>query len=343
MYGSLSFFVSRKSIVSVIGVVVALLNNGSPEDGVFSGHHLNSRFSRILSAAKHGKEYDASGSGMPTVVSLFSYDKEDITSLLKEIYGEAEKLNMSDEEKIIKDINKYRMSCNYSAIPSVEEFGAVVYNKTDQELDAEFNDLDELSETFKDDVYNYWVRVMKNEENKFFETFDDLSTYYDTLKEENLILDNYKAQKLSQCISIVPPKAQKLLPELNQMFKDWVKNETLYKNEFGTLISSVKIAWRALTNYALYECKKIFIKNLDEVEDLEEEKSMEQEMETAEIKIEENTSEKKKAENTSEKKKQKIQVKRKKQKIQVKRKKQKIQVKRKKQKIQVKRKSRKYK
>ncbi|SOV23560.1 Plasmodium exported protein (PHISTb), unknown function [Plasmodium sp. DRC-Itaito] len=302
MYSSLRSFLSRKSILSVIGILVAFLNNGSVENGVFSEHGLNSRFSRILSSAKLGSEYDVLDLNMPSVVSVFSLGKEEMMSLLKEVYGQTKKANLSDEEKIIRDIKKYRISCNYSAIPYAEEFGVVVYNKTDKELDADLEGLNELSETFRDDAYNHWVRVMKNEENKYFETFDDLSTYYDKLKEENLILDNYKDQKINECITAVQTKAQKLLPGLTKIFEDWAKDQTLYKNEFETLICSVRIAWRALTNYTLYECKKIFVRNLDEVEKAEEEKkSKKKEEKTNENEKEEKTSEQKKEESNTKK------------------------------------------
>ncbi|ETW35640.1 hypothetical protein PFTANZ_03642 [Plasmodium falciparum Tanzania (2000708)] len=253
MYSALRSFLFRKSVVSVIGVLVALLNNECSEDGLFSSHYLNSRFSRILSSANNGNEYDILDLGIPSVFSVFSLSKEEMMTLLKDVYGKTKKVNLSDEEKIIRDIKKYGMSCNYSAIPYIDEFGLVVYNKIDNELDADFNDLDELSETFKDDAYNHWVRVMKNEESKYFQNFVDLSTYYDTLKKENLILDNYKEDKLNECRHIVPLKAQKLIPGLTKIFEDWTKNEILYKREFETLINSVRIAWKALTNYALYE------------------------------------------------------------------------------------------
>ncbi|EUT82888.1 hypothetical protein PFAG_03637 [Plasmodium falciparum Santa Lucia] len=256
MYSALRSFLFRKSVVSVIGVLVALLNNECSEDGLFSSHYLNSRFSRILSSANNGNEYDILDLGIPSVFSVFSLSKEEMMTLLKDVYGKTKKVNLSDEEKIIRDIKKYGMSCNYSAIPYIDEFGLVVYNKIDNELDADFNDLDELSETFKDDAYNHWVRVMKNEESKYFQNFVDLSTYYDTLKKENLILDNYKEDKLNECRHIVPLKAQKLIPGLTKIFEDWTKNEILYKREFETLINSVRIAWKALTNYALYEYEK---------------------------------------------------------------------------------------
>ncbi|EUR69486.1 hypothetical protein PFBG_03700 [Plasmodium falciparum 7G8] len=254
-----------------------MYNNECSEDGLFSSHYLNSRFSRILSSANNGNEYDILDLGIPSVFSVFSLSKEEMMTLLKDVYGKTKKVNLSDEEKIIRDIKKYGMSCNYSAIPYIDEFGLVVYNKIDNELDADFNDLDELSETFKDDAYNHWVRVMKNEESKYFQNFVDLSTYYDTLKKENLILDNYKEDKLNECRHIVPLKAQKLIPGLTKIFEDWTKNEILYKREFETLINSVRIAWKALTNYALYECKNIFIKNLDEIEDVDEEEEEEEE------------------------------------------------------------------
>ncbi|KNG78320.1 hypothetical protein PFMG_04540 [Plasmodium falciparum IGH-CR14] len=256
MYSALRSFLFRKSVVSVIGVLVALLNNECSEDGLFSSHYLNSRFSRILSSANNGNEYDILDLGIPSVFSVFS----------------------------------------------LNEFGLVVYNKIDNELDADFNDLDELSETFKDDAYNHWVRVMKNEESKYFQNFVDLSTYYDTLKKENLILDNYKEDKLNECRHIVPLKAQKLIPGLTKIFEDWTKNEILYKREFETLINSVRIAWKALTNYALYECKNIFIKNLDEIEDVDEEEEEEKEKEEEKESRKSKKSKKKETE-TDEKKK----------------------------------------
>ncbi|KOB62814.1 hypothetical protein PFHG_04565 [Plasmodium falciparum HB3] len=302
MYSALRSFLFRKSVVSVIGVLVALLNNECSEDGLFSSHYLNSRFSRILSSANNGNEYDILDLGIPSVFSVFSLSKEEMMTLLKDVYGKTKKVNLSDEEKIIRDIKKYGMSCNYSAIPYIDEFGLVVYNKIDNELDADFNDLDELSETFKDDAYNHWVRVMKNEESKYFQNFVDLSTYYDTLKKENLILDNYKEDKLNECRHIVPLKAQKLIPGLTKIFEDWTKNEILYKREFETLINSVRIAWKALTNYALYECKNIFIKNLDEIEDVDEEEEEEEEKEEEKESRKSKKSKKKETE-TDEKKK----------------------------------------
>ncbi|ETW28257.1 hypothetical protein PFFCH_04414 [Plasmodium falciparum FCH/4] len=178
-------------------------------------------------------------------------------------------------EKFMTDVNRYRYSNNYEAIPHISEFNPLIvdkvlfdYNEKVDNLGRSGGDIIKKMQTLWDEIMDINKRKYDFLKAKLQKTYSQYKVQYDMPKEA------YES-KWTQCIKLIDQGGENLEERLNSQFKNWYRQKYLNLEEYRRLTVLNQIAWKALSNQIQYSCRKIMNSDISSFKHINELKSLE--------------------------------------------------------------------
>ncbi|EWC78614.1 ring-infected erythrocyte surface antigen [Plasmodium falciparum UGT5.1] len=178
-------------------------------------------------------------------------------------------------EKFMTDVNRYRYSNNYEAIPHISEFNPLIvdkvlfdYNEKVDNLGRSGGDIIKKMQTLWDEIMDINKRKYDSLKEKLQKTYSQYKVQYDMPKEA------YES-KWTQCIKLIDQGGENLEERLNSQFKNWYRQKYLNLEEYRRLTVLNQIAWKALSNQIQYSCRKIMNSDISSFKHINELKSLE--------------------------------------------------------------------
>ncbi|ETW35668.1 hypothetical protein PFTANZ_03621 [Plasmodium falciparum Tanzania (2000708)] len=268
---------SKRLVLPILGILYIILNGNFGYNGSSnSGAQFTDRCSRNL----YGETLPINpyaDSENPIVVSqVFGLPSEKPTFTLEGTPDIDHTNILGFNEKLMTDVNRYRYSNNYEAIPHTREFNPLIvdkvlfdYNEKVDNLGRSGGDIIKKMQTLWDEIMDINKRKYDFLKTKLQKTYSQYNVQYDMPKEV------YES-KWGQCLKLINQGGDNLEERLNTQFKNWYRQKYLNLEEYRRLTVLNQIAWKALSNQIQYTCRKIMNSNISSFKHISELKSLEQ-------------------------------------------------------------------
>ncbi|KYO02511.1 exported protein (PHISTb) [Plasmodium gaboni] len=263
----LNLLFSRKSMISLLGILyVILLNVLVCNNNDCRGVQFSSTYSRNLNEVKLS-DIEKKLMEAECCDSISKSNKEErlkVKLLLKNSFESEHENVFGQNADVFNDLLCDDMWKKFNLNLHDKFYIKNGKHEMDHLLNKELFKLSETSDN-REKMINLWKENMGKEKKKYYQMNYDIYCYLEFLRKKHKVPRKYGSKQWDHCTKKIKETEQNAKDLLEDIFKKWLENEHLDKNEFIVLISGCRLLWRKLSDDMTKACKVYILKPFNDV------------------------------------------------------------------------------